>query len=58
MEMSAVTNKAVLCSLSRTRGELEAGGWGEGVKGGRKERRGGRRERVSQGRKEGERERK
>lgn len=25
MEMTAVTNKAVLCSLSRTRGELEAG---------------------------------
>lgn len=28
MEMTAVTNKVVLCSLSRTRGELEAGGWG------------------------------
>lgn len=27
MEMTAVTNKAVLCSICRTRGEVEAG-WG------------------------------
>lgn len=42
MEMTAVTNKAVLCSISRTRGELEAARGG--VEGSRKERSRGREE--------------
>lgn len=41
MEMTAVTNKVVLCSLSRTRGELEAGGK-EGRVRGRQKGKGGR----------------
>lgn len=41
MEMTAVTNKAVLCSISRTRGELEAGR-GEWREAERKEAEGGR----------------
>lgn len=40
MEMTAVTNKAVLCSICRTRGEVEAG-VGRGETGMETERKGG-----------------
>lgn len=45
MEMTAVTNKAVLCSISRTRGEPEAGR--EEGEGDRQEGREGEREKES-----------